>query len=160
LRLDAYPVFQTLGFGDAVKLMSEENVTSQRRILLVDDDDGVRTLIEKLLEKCGYAVISVSLGRECLKKLSESSFDLILLDHVLPDMDGLLLLQQVRQRLGNSQKPIVYLTGIADESTKQRAFEIGVDDYVEKPFDPADFMARVRRQMQLEDQRNGDNRKK
>lgn len=134
--------------------MSEEHTRSRRRILLVDDDDGVRTLIERLLETCGYSVTAVGLARECLKKLSESTFDLILMDHVLPDMDGFLLLQLVRHHLGANQKPVVYLTGMADDTTKQRAFEIGVDDYVVKPFDPSDFMARVTRQIRLKDQFN------
>jgi DNA-binding response OmpR family regulator len=129
--------------------MSKENATSRGRILLVDDDEGVRTLVEKLLEKFGYSVTSVGLAQQCLERLSESTFDLILLDHILPDMDGLLLLQLVRDRLGKSQKPVVYLTGIADDITKRKAFEIGVDDYVTKPFNPADFIARVSRQIRL-----------
>src|ERR1700746_3044318 len=69
--------------------MSKENVTSRGRILLVDDDEGVRRLVEKLLEKCGYSVTSVDLAHQCLERLSESTFDLILLDHILPDMEGL-----------------------------------------------------------------------
>ena len=64
-------------------------------------------------------------------------------------MDGLLLLQLVRDRLGKSQKPVVYLTGIADDTIKRRAFEIGVDDYVTKPFDPGDFMERIFRLIRL-----------
>jgi len=134
--------------------MSEEHARLRRRILLVDDDYGVRTLIEKLLEMGGYSVTAVGLARECLKRLSESTFDLILLDHVLPDMDGFLLLQLVRHHPGANRKPVIYLTGIADDTTKQRAFEIGIDDYVEKPFDPSDFLARVARQIQLKDQFN------
>jgi len=140
--------------------MSEGNSTSHRRILLVEDDEGVRKLVEKLLEKGGYTVTGVGLAGECLKRLSESTFDLILLDHVLPDMDGLLLLQLVRRRLGTSQKPVVYLTGIADDTTKRRAFEIGVDDYVLKPFDPSDFMARVARQIGLKDQHSAGSEEK
>jgi CheY-like chemotaxis protein len=84
--------------------MSEGNATSHGRILLVEDDEGVRKLVEKLLEKCGYIVTGVGLAGECLKRLSESTFDLILLDHVLPDMDGLLLLQLVRRRQANRLK--------------------------------------------------------
>jgi DNA-binding response OmpR family regulator len=138
---------ETPRFRHGLNCMSKENVTSRGRILLVDDDEGVRTLVEKLLEKCGYSVTSVGLAQQCLERLSESTFDLILLDHILPDMDGLLLLQLVRDRLGKSQNPVIYLTGIADDTTKRRAFEIGVDDYVTKPFDPGDFMARVSRQI-------------
>ena len=131
--------------------MSGENERSRCRILLVDDDDGVRALIGRLLEMRGYSVTAVSLAHECLKRLSESTFDLILLDHVLPDMDGLVLLQLVRHHLRANQKPIIYLTGVADDTTKRRAFEIGVDDYVVKPFDPRDFMARVGRQIRQND---------
>src|ERR1700756_5065595 len=138
-----------LRFGNPLKSMSEENVRSRCRILLVDDDDGVRALIERLLEMRGYSVTSVGLAQECLKRLSESTFDLILLDHVLPDMDGLVLLRLVRHHLGANQKPVVYLTGVADDNTRRRAFEIGVDDYVTKSFDPGDFMARVSRQIRL-----------
>jgi DNA-binding response OmpR family regulator len=153
---DDFPVFGlpsagNLCFRHRVNCMSKENVTSHGRILLVDDDEGVRTLVEKLLEKFGYSVTSVGLAQHCLERLSGSTFDLILLDHILPDMDGLLLLQLVRDRLEKNQTPVVYLTGIADDTTKRRAFEIGVDDYVTKPFDPGDFMARVSRQIR----RNG-----
>ena len=138
--------------------MTEPEVSPRPRILLVDDDDGVRTLIGKLLESCGYSVTGIGLAEECLKRLSESTFDLILLDHVLPDMDGLLLLQLVRNRLGANQKPVIYLTGIADDTIKRSAFDIGVDDYVVKPFDPGDFMARVGRQ--LKDRHSARNREK
>ena len=141
------PPAENLRFRHRLNFMSKENVTSRGRILLVDDDEGVRTLVEKLLEKSGYSVTSVGLAQQCLERLSESTFDLILLDHILPDMDGLLLLQLVRDRLGKSQKPVVYLTGIADDTTKRRAFEIGVDDYVTKPFDLGDFMERISRQI-------------
>ena len=140
---------ETPRFRHGLNCMSKENVTSRGRILLVDDDEGVRTLVEKLLEKCGYSVTSVGLAQQCLERLSESTFDLILLDHILPDMEGLLLLQLVRDRLGKNQNPVIYLTGIADDTTKRRAFEIGVDDYVTKPFDPGDFTARVSRQIRL-----------
>ena len=140
---------ETPRFRHGLNCMSKENVTSRGRILLVDDDEGVRTLVEKMLKKCGYSVTSVGLAQQCLERLSESTFDLILLDHILPDMDGLLLLQLVRDRLGKSQKPVVYLTGIADDTIKRRAFEIGVDDYVTKPFDPGDFMERIFRLIRL-----------
>ena len=133
--------------------MAEEGVCRERRILLVDDDDGVRRLVKMLLIKWGYCVTAVGLAKECLEKLRESTFDLILLDHVLPDMDGLLLLQLVHSHTGASQ-PIIYLTGMADATTKAKALEIGVGDYVTKPFNPLDLLARVAKQIQLKDKRN------
>jgi DNA-binding response OmpR family regulator len=139
-------------FADPFEFMAEKEVCPRHRILVVDDDDGVRTLLEKLLIECGYIVTAVGLAKECLEKLRESTFDLILLDHGLPDMDGLLLLQLVYSHTGVSQ-PIIYLTGMADAATKAKAFEIGVDDYVTKPFNPTDLLARVAEQIQLSDER-------
>jgi DNA-binding response OmpR family regulator len=140
-------------FTNLLTFMSEETVGSRHRILLVDDDGGVRTLVETLLRRRGYSVTAVGFAKECLKKLRESVFDVILLDHVLPDMDGLLLLQLVRSKTGASQ-PIIYLTGSPDANTKEKAFEVGIDDYVTKPFKPVDLMTRIARQIELKGERD------
>jgi DNA-binding response OmpR family regulator len=128
--------------------MVKEGASPRHRILLVDDDDGVRKLVKTFLIKWGYSVTAVGLAKECLEKLRESTFDLILLDHVLPDMDGLLLLQLVHSHTG-ARQPIIYLTGMADATTKAKALEIGVDDYVTKPFNPLDLLARVAEKIRL-----------
>lgn len=132
--------------------MSQDGGSANRRILLVDDDDGVRKLVGSLLEKCGYAVTGARLGKEALERLRETSFDLILLDHVLPDMDGLLVLELIRARSG--QTPIIYLTGVTDIPTKTKAFEAGAIDYVTKPFHARELVARVGTQIRLKDERD------
>jgi CheY-like chemotaxis protein len=106
--------------GDNSKDMAEQSSAS-RRILLVDDDDAIRRLIMKVLEPYGYAVTGAGSGKEALEKLIESKPDLILLDYVLPDMDGLILLELIRARLGDSPTPIICLTGKTDIPTKTKA---------------------------------------
>jgi diguanylate cyclase (GGDEF)-like protein/PAS domain S-box-containing protein len=132
--------------------MSQDGASANRRILLVDDDDGVRKLVGNLLEMCGYAVTGARLGKEALERLRENSFDLILLDHVLPDMDGLLVLELIRARSG--QTPIIYLTGVTDIPTKTKAFEGGAIDYVTKPFHARELVARVGTQIRLKEERD------
>src|ERR1700751_1821888 len=110
--------------------MTEQRASASRRILLVDDDDNLRRLIRKVLEPYGYVVTGVATGREALETLGESESDLILLDYVLPDMDGLLLLELVRARLGVNQTPIICLTGMTDIPTKTKALDTGAIDYV------------------------------
>lgn len=132
--------------------MSQDAGSANRRILLVDDDDGVRKLVGSLLENCGYAVTGARLGKEALEKVREISFDLILLDHVLPDMEGLLVLELIRARSG--QTPIIYLTGVTDIPTKTKAFEAGAIDYVTKPFHARELVARVATQIRLKDERD------
>ena len=136
--------------------MADKKDGASRRILLVDDDEALRRLIGKILEQSGYAVTEADLGAEALKRLPETDPDLILLDHVLPDMDGLLLLELIRARLGWRQTPIIYLTGMGDLSTKTRAFEAGVVDYVTKPFDPRELVARISTQIRLKDHRDAE----
>ncbi len=138
--------------------MTERRASASRRILLVDDDDAIRRLVGKLLETSGYTFIGVSHGAEALEKLRESNPDLILLDHVLPDMDGVLLLELIRARSGSRQTPIIYLTGETDIVTKKKAFETGAIDYVTKPFDPIELLARVGTQIRSKDQRDAEAR--
>jgi two-component system, sensor histidine kinase and response regulator len=140
--------------------MSERHVNSGRRILLVDDDDAIRRLVGKLLEMVGYTFAGASDGAEALEKVRESNPDLILLDHVLPDMDGFLLLELIRAQSGSRHTPIIYLTGITDILTMTKAFEAGVIDYVTKPFDPRELLARVGIQIRLKDQRDAEAREK
>ena len=135
-----------------------EQSSGSRRILLVDDDDTLRRLIAKALEPYGFVVTGASSGKEALEKLLESEPELILLDYVLPDMDGLLLLELVRARLGATHTPIICLTGKTDIPTKTKAFETGAIDYITKPFDVRELAARVGTQLRVKDQRAADAR--
>ena len=150
---------QIFKFGDSFKDMAEQRSAS-RRILLVDDDDALRRLVRKVLEPYGYEVTGAGSGKEALEKLLESKPDLILLDYVLPDMDGLVLLELIRARLGDSPTPIICLTGKTDISTKTKALETGATDYITKPFDVRELVARVGTQLRVKDQREEDAREK
>jgi diguanylate cyclase (GGDEF)-like protein/PAS domain S-box-containing protein len=136
--------------------MTEQRASATRRILLVDDDGNLRRLIKKVLEPYGYLVTGVATGKEGLEMLGETKPDLILLDYVLPDMDGLLLLELVRARLGVNQTPVICLTGMTDIPTKTKALETGAIDYVTKPFDVRELAARVGTHIRAKDQREAE----
>lgn len=140
--------------------MTEPRASTGRRILLVDDDDNLRRLVEKVLEPYGYIVTGVATGKEALEALVESKPDLILLDYVLPDMDGLLLLELVRARSSVNQTPIICLTGMTDIPTKTKALETGAIDYVTKPFDVRELAARVGTHIRAKDQGETEAREK
>jgi DNA-binding response OmpR family regulator len=157
---DYKPVFLPSRGHGFFEIMSERHVSSGRHILVVDDDDAIRRLVGKLLEMVGYTFAGARDGAEALEKVRESNPDLILLDHVLPDMNGILLLELIRAQSGSRHTPIIYLTGITDIPTKTKAFEAGAIDYVTKPFDPSELLARVGMQIRLKDQRDAEAREK
>ena len=150
---------QDTRFGGSFEDMPAQRSAS-RRILLVDDDDAIRRLVRKVLEPNGYVVTGASSGKETLEKLLESKPDLILLDYVLPDMDGLVLLELIRARLVDSPTPIICLTGKTDIPTKTKALETGATDYITKPFDVRELVACVGTQLRVKDQREEDAREK
>jgi DNA-binding response OmpR family regulator len=111
------------------------------RILLVDDEAAVQTLLAYPLRKDGYEVISAHDGREALDRFAEQRFDLVVLDIMLPKMDGIEVCRRLRSR---SQVPIIMLTAKDDEIDKVLGLEIGADDYITKPFSVREFRSRVR----------------
>jgi len=110
------------------------------RILVVDDDPQIRTLLQIALEKVGHQVVLASDGRQAIDRVRQSAPDLIILDIGLPEMDGLQVCQQLRQ---THQTPIIFLTARDDEIDRILGFEMGGDDYVTKPFSPRELSARV-----------------
>jgi DNA-binding response OmpR family regulator len=111
------------------------------RILLVDDEQAVQTLLTYPLRKDGYEVVSAHDGREALDRFTEQRFDLVVLDIMLPTLDGIEVCRRLRSR---SQVPIIMLTAKADEIDKVLGLEIGADDYITKPFSVREFRSRVR----------------
>ena len=111
------------------------------RILLVDDEAAVQTLLAYPLRKDGYEVISARDGREALDRFAEQRFDLVVLDIMLPKLDGIEVCRRLRSR---SQVPIIMLTAKDDEIDKVLGLEIGADDYITKPFSVREFRSRVR----------------
>ena len=110
-------------------------------ILLVDDDEAVRKLLSYPLERDGYEVIQAADGVEALERFGESPVDLVVLDLMLPKLDGLEVCKQLRAR---SSVPIIMLTARDDELDKVLGLELGADDYVTKPFSIREFRSRTR----------------
>jgi len=111
------------------------------RILLVDDERSIQTLLAYPLLKDGYEVISAHDGREALDRFAQQRFDLVVLDIMLPKLDGIEVCRRLRSR---SQVPIIMLTAKDDEIDKVLGLEIGADDYITKPFSVREFRSRVR----------------
>jgi len=111
------------------------------RILLVDDERSIQTLLSYPLRKDGYHVTSARDGREALQRFDEARFDLVVLDLMLPQMDGVEVCRELRAR---SQVPIIMLTAKGGEMDKVAGLEVGADDYITKPFSMREFRSRVK----------------
>jgi DNA-binding response OmpR family regulator len=111
------------------------------RILLVDDEQSIQTLLSFPLRKDGYEVVQATDGREALARFGESTFDLVVLDVMLPRMDGLEVCRRLRSR---SSVPIIMLTAKTEEIDKVLGLELGADDYITKPFSVREFRSRVK----------------
>jgi DNA-binding response OmpR family regulator len=111
-----------------------------KRILVVDDEPDTVMLLKHLLIQHGFNVSGANSGRECLKKISEISPDVILLDIMMPEMDGLETLQEIRKI---SQTPVIIVSAVDQKSQIVRALESGVDDYITKPFNNDEVIARI-----------------
>ncbi len=115
--------------------------TASARILLVEDEQSVQTLLIYPLLKEGYDVVAVQDGREALDRFADQRFDLVILDIMLPTLDGIEVCRRIRSR---SQVPIIMLTAKDDEIDKVLGLEMGADDYITKPFSVREFRSRVR----------------
>jgi two-component system, OmpR family, response regulator len=116
-------------------------VSSAATILLVDDEDSVQKLLTYPLEREGYRVIQARNGEEALERFDADTVDLIVLDLMLPRVDGLEVCRRVR---ATSSVPIIMLTARDDEVDKVLGLELGADDYITKPFSIREFRSRVR----------------
>jgi DNA-binding response OmpR family regulator len=111
------------------------------RILLVDDEQPIQTLLSFPLQRDGYDVVQASDGREALSRFDEQTFDLVVLDVMMPRMDGLEVCRRLRAR---SSVPIIMLTAKSEEIDKVLGLELGADDYITKPFSMREFRSRVK----------------
>jgi two-component system KDP operon response regulator KdpE len=114
---------------------------SGRRILVVDDEPQIRRALRLVLRANGYEVTEVAAGEAALDALAVAAFDLMILDLVLPDVDGVEVCRRVRDW---SELPVVVLSAHGDEEIKVRALDEGADDYVTKPFSAPELLARMR----------------
>ena len=113
----------------------------KQRILVVDDDAELRALLQSYLGAQGYEVVAVESGQALRRELAAGSFDLVILDLMLPGDDGLSLCRELR---ATSSLPILMLTARGDELDRIVGLEMGADDYLPKPFHPRELLARIR----------------
>jgi two-component system phosphate regulon response regulator PhoB len=114
------------------------------RVLIVDDDPDIQRLVSYNLTQAGFDVATASTGRNALESVQNHPPDLIILDLMLPDVDGIEVCRTLRQRDSSRKIPIVMLTARGDEIDRVIGFELGADDYVMKPFSPRELVLRVK----------------
>lgn len=110
-------------------------------ILVVDDEEKIRTLIRKYGEFEGFRMVEAANGVEAIQKCKKEEFDLIILDIMMPEMDGFTVCKKIREE---KKTPIIILSARGEEYDKIHGFEMGIDDYVVKPFSPRELMMRIR----------------
>ncbi|WP_330671491.1 response regulator transcription factor [Anaeromicrobium sp.] len=114
------------------------------RILIAEDEENIRNLVKLHLSREGYEVIEASNGREALIKFKENNIDLLILDVMMPEIDGYTVLEEVRK---GSEIPVIFLTAQGEEQNKVLGLGLGADDYVVKPFSVIELMSRVQAQL-------------
>ena len=114
---------------------------SPKHILVVDDDPNVLEILDMYLNKEGYKVSTASDGSQALEKTKDVQPDLVILDIMMPQLDGHEVLRHIRQK---SQLPVIFLSAKEEEFDRVLGLELGADDYVTKPFSPREMVARVK----------------
>jgi two-component system alkaline phosphatase synthesis response regulator PhoP len=114
------------------------------RILIVEDDPDIAELVARYLDKAGFTTEQAGSGRDALQAVSARPPDLIVLDLMLPHVDGIEVCRTIRANEKTAALPIIMLTARADESERIVGLELGADDYLAKPFSPGELVARVR----------------
>ena len=123
---------------------------AKKKILLVDDDPDIRDVLTMILESRGYQTVSATDGIECLAALRAENPDLIMLDLLMPKMDGFAVLKELHEDKWSQYKsiPILILSSIREGASRRRweletALELDIDDYIEKPIEPDTLLQRV-----------------
>lgn len=122
----------------------------QAQILVVDDEKTVREVVRRYLELEGYGVLEAETGPEALSQLAEHGADLLVLDVMLPGLDGFAITRRIRNAsdiagpVAHGDVPIIFLTARTNEIDRITGFEVGADDYLVKPFSPRELVARVK----------------
>jgi two-component system response regulator ResD len=121
--------------------MAPSEVVTRQRVLVVDDEPMVRDVLSRYLERDGFDVIEAADGRAAIDRIGEQQPDLVVLDLMLPEIDGYEVLRTMR---ASSTAPVIMLTARGEETDRIVGLELGADDYVTKPFSPREVVARVR----------------
>tara|TARA_B100001063_G_scaffold154071_1_gene143752 strand:+ start:424 stop:1101 length:678 start_codon:yes stop_codon:yes gene_type:complete len=114
-------------------------------ILVVDDDDGIRSLVKKYLNECGYLVTTAHSAENASDKVEVVKFDLIILDIMMPGKSGLEFIQENKKKI---ETPIILLTAKGEANERIQGLEVGADDYLPKPFEPKELVLRIKNILQ------------
>ena len=130
--------------------MEEQHIDPhERSILIVDDNPQNIQLVASHLKQEGYRISFSQSGQDVLQKIENASFDLILLDIMMPEMDGFEICTRVRKHPAYREVPIIFLTAKIDKASIVKGFEVGAVDYIVKPFHGAELLARIRTHLEL-----------
>jgi len=116
-----------------------------KKILAVDDEKHIVRLVQVNLERAGYTVVTANDGKEALQKVSEEHPDLVVLDVMMPYMDGFEVLQNLRRNPSTRDIPVIMLTAKAQDADVFKGWQSGVDCYLTKPFNPMELLSFVKR---------------
>jgi two-component system alkaline phosphatase synthesis response regulator PhoP/two-component system response regulator VicR len=116
-----------------------------KKILAVDDEKHIVRLVQVNLERAGYEVVTANDGREALQKVQEEKPDLVVLDVMMPYMDGFEVLQNLRRNPSTREIPVIMLTAKAQDADVFKGWQSGVDCYLTKPFNPMELLSFVKR---------------
>ena len=129
---------------------------AHKKILIVEDDADILQLVKMYLEKDDFRTLTATTGIQALKRIKEERPDLVILDLMLPEMDGLEVCKKIRLHPDTAMLPVLILTAKAEESDTVIGLELGADDYVTKPFSPKAVVARVKALLRRTDRSAGD----
>ncbi len=121
--------------------MTAKSMTAKQTVLVVDDEPGMVDFITMNLELEGFRVVSASDGYEALSKLTRELPDLVVLDIMMPDMNGFETLREIREL---SPVPVIFLSVKSEEPDRVRGLDLGADDYIAKPFSPRELVSRIK----------------
>lgn len=124
-----------------------EKELARPRVLIADDDEGIRDVVERILEVEGFEVVACPDGATALIAAANGTFSLAVIDVAMPHMDGFDVVRHLRAQPRFAQLPIVMLTASGDPNDIVHGFDVGVSDYIVKPFDRGELVARIHRLM-------------
>jgi CheY-like chemotaxis protein len=122
-------------------------MSEPKTILIVDDEPYMIRLLQHHVERAGYQMVKAVNGREALEKVESAKPDLIIMDVMMPELNGLEVLSQIRQKSETARLPVIIMTANAQRFTKEQAETAGVSAFLTKPFSPTQLMLEIRRQL-------------
>jgi DNA-binding response OmpR family regulator len=125
-----------------------------KRILVIEDDPEMRLLTTSILARRGYQTVSVETGCQALAEMRRALFDLVVLDLLLPDTNGLTLCEEIKRQNFMAYIPVILLTSVTAEGVVRQGFKVGADEYMVKPPSPIDLVNRVQDLLSQAERRN------